>query len=271
MKCNLMTWGVRVLALTIVAELSIAEIRATVIDFEDVALSPGGYENGSRLSHAADGTGSFSSRGAVLNNYYDTTYGPYWEGWSCSQVTNTADRTFSNQYSAVTGGGYGGPTSNYAVAYQGWVAGPPTITFSQPQTVLGAYFTNTTYAYDTLENGNQFAHKFASGDWFKATVTGLDGSGNARSKDFYLADFRSPSSYIVSGWTWVDLTSLGNAVRSVKFELASSDTGDYGINTPTYFAMDNLAVVPEPSTFVLTLIASVAVWAWRWRRKSRWD
>ena len=60
---------------------------ATVIDFEDVPIVSGDYENGANLSG-----GSFASRGATFNNYSDdTTYGPYWEGWACSRVTDTSN------------------------------------------------------------------------------------------------------------------------------------------------------------------------------------
>jgi hypothetical protein len=266
MRCNLKNRWAPMLALAIGAWLSTPKLQAAVVDFDDLALAPGGYENGAHLSHAVDGTGSFSSRGAVLNNYYDTTYGPYWEGWAYSQVASTSDHTFTNQYSAVTGGGYGGSTSNYGVAFQGWAAGPPTIAFSQPETVRGAYFTNTTYTYYVLRDGNQFARQFTAGDWFKLTITGLDGSGGVCGvKEFDLADYQAPNQYIVNDWTWVDLTSLGSAVRSLKFELSSSDTGAYGMNTPGYFAMDNMVLVPEPSAFVLALVAGLAALAWRSR------
>ena len=39
----------------------------------------------------------------------------------------------------------------------------------------------------------------------------------------------------------MDLSSLG-LVKTIEFSVASSDTGDYGINTPTYFAMDNIEI-----------------------------
>ena len=62
--------------------------------------------------------------------------------------------------------------------------------------------------------------------------------------------------YVISQWTTVDLSPLGNAA-SLQFTLASSDTGAFGINTPTYFALDNLALtpVPEPGTLVLIGLA----------------
>jgi hypothetical protein len=59
---------------------------------------------------------------------------------------------------------------------------------------------------------------------------------------FYLADFRfedSTQDYIVDSWQTVDLSSLG-AVRYLDFKLESSDVGQYGMNTPAYFALDNL-------------------------------
>jgi hypothetical protein len=111
--------------------------------------------------------------------------------------------------------------------------------------------------------GDSFAKKFggASGDdadWFKLTIFGMDASNaTTGSVDFYLADYRFADNsldYVVSDWTYVDLSSLGS-VNSLGFSLASSDTGAFGINTPAYFAMDSLAVtaVPEPGHAALFL------------------
>ncbi|MEL7123308.1 MAG: DUF4465 domain-containing protein, partial [Bacteroidota bacterium] len=47
--------------------------------------------------------------------------------------------------------------------------------------------------------------------------------------------------YIVDDWSLVDLTALG-AVDQLEFVLYSTDTGVNGINTPTFFAMDNLII-----------------------------
>jgi hypothetical protein len=75
--------------------------------------------------------------------------------------------------------------------------------------------------------------------------------------DFYLADYRSDEDYIINAWTWVDLTGLG-AVYGLEFSLSSSDNSDYGMNTPAYFAMDNLETVPVPGTFLI--LASGILW-----------
>ena len=60
---------------------------------------------------------------------------------------------------------------------------------------------------------------------------------------FYLADYRfedNSQDYIVSDWEYLDLRSLGD-VDSLSFVLSSSDVGAAGINTPTYFSMDNFS------------------------------
>ncbi len=63
--------------------------------------------------------------------------------------------------------------------------------------------------------------------------------------------------------------------ESLGFGFASSDVGQFGINTPLYFAMDNLTLststaIPEPSSALLALtalgITGLAAAHRRWRR-----
>jgi len=240
-------------------------------DFEDLTLDPNSYWNGS------DGSGGFTSGIARFNNLYDPNYWS-WEGWSYSNRTDTTTRGWGNQYSAIAGGGIafagGGnvvadPNGIYGVGYVGWVA-VPTVTVT-PRVIDGAYVTNTTYAYWSMKEGDAFAKKFGGADgndadWFKLTVTGKDADGNATGTvDFYLADYRFADNgrdYILNEWTWMDLSGLG-AVGSLAFTLSSSDVGGFGMNTPAYFAMDN--VVPEPATVAVLAMAGLAL---RRRRKS---
>ena len=73
------------------------------------------------------------------------------------------------------------------------------------------------------------------------------------SVDFYLADYRyadSSQDYIVNAWEYIDLSSLGS-VDELSFSLSSSDNGSFGMNTPNYFAIDNIGVVPEPSAYAM--------------------
>jgi hypothetical protein len=81
------------------------------------------------------------------------------------------------------------------------------------------------------------------------TVTGLDGGGNPTgSVEWFLADFRFEDAsldFILDEWTFIGLNELG-IVESLSFTMDSSDIGPFGINTPTYFALDDLLLVPEP-------------------------
>jgi hypothetical protein len=74
------------------------------------------------------------------------------------------------------------------------------------------------------------------------TITGKDEAGaETDSVDFMLAD----GTEIVDSWTWVDLSSLGE-VKSIVFSLSSSDTGPFGMNTPSYFAIDGINDPEQP-------------------------
>jgi hypothetical protein len=211
--------------------------RAAVIDFEDLALSAESYWNGS------DGSGAFTSGGATLSNTYNAEWGS-WDGFAYSNLTDTTTEGFAGQYSAVAGGGALN-ADTYVIGYcSAFATSPPTVTFSSAQTVTGAYVTNNTYAYYSMLKGDQFAKQFEEGDWFRLTITGKDASGDVTGTvDFNLAT----GTNILNTWEWVDLRSLGT-VKSLEFSLSSSDTGEYGMNTPAYFAMDFLNPPDEDSS-----------------------
>ena len=214
-----------------------------IANFEDLALGAGSYWNGS------DGSGGFASGSAWFSNNYDTTYGS-WDGFAYSNISNTSAKGWASQYNAITGGGQGG-SANYAVGYIGWTT-PPTMTLDEPTVVSGLYVTNNNYAYYTMLNGGMFgAKKFGDGDWFLLTMTGKDETGAVTGAvNFYLAE----GTDIVNDWEYVNLASLG-VVKSVEFNLSSSDNGAYGMNTPGYFVIDT--VVPEPTTFMLLTFAGI--------------
>ena len=204
--------------------------------------------------------------------YNGITY-TYWDNWACSRKTDVTTGDFTNQFSAIAGTGASGSVQ-YAVGFPSFTTNLCTISLANPGTVQGAFFTNTTYDYLSMLNGYNGTKKFGGDtgtdpDWFKLTITGEDSSGVTHGPvDFYLADFRDPdpqNHYILNQWTWADLSSLGNDVQTLQFKLTSTDNGDFGMNTPGYFAMDDLIVgsVPEPSTFVLLAIAALGLLIWR--------
>ena len=101
------------------------------------------------------------------------------------------------------------------------------------------YVTNTTYVLNSIKVGNGFSEPFAKGDLYKLIVIGMDENGaEAGRKEVVLA---KDDDYALESWEKVDLSSFGK-VLMVYFNLSSTDVGDYGMNTPAYFAFDDVAV-----------------------------
>lgn len=251
--------------MTMVAAVAIAAglASAAVVDLNALSLGSKSYWDGRDLS------GGFSSGGVTFVNTYDTQYRS-WNGFAYSNVNNTTTKGFLNQYAAFTGTGVGG-SGIYAVGYMAtdWMSGNPIscqAVLASPAPLGTVAITNTTYAALTMRDGDDYgyAKKFggASGtdpDWFKLTIIGKDSLGSVTgSVDFYLADYRTDNKYIVDTWQLVDLSSLG-VVKALEFTLSSTDSGMFGINTPTYFALDNLTVVPEPATIGLLVLGAGAL------------
>lgn len=244
----------RVVSLIFILAVSGAASAAMVADFEDLTLAPQSYWNGS------DGSGGFTSGTAWFNNNYDTTYHS-WDGFAYSNIIDTTTSGMGGQYNSIAGSGQGS-SANYAVGYVGW-AQAPAITLNTVGIVGGLYVTNDNYAYYSMLNGDAFAKKFGGStgndpDWFLMSITGKDASGVITGTvDFYLADYRFADNgldYILDTWALVDLSSLG-AIKSIEFTLNSSDVGEWGMNTPAYFAIDT--IVPEPATIVLLTVGGL--------------
>ncbi len=186
-----------------------------------------------------------------------------WDYWYWFGYANETDNTYSSlddQWKNVVGGGYDG-SANYGVAFAAAFNGPCyTTLLTEPQVVPGFYVTNSSYAYDSMTNGDGFAKKFGKGDWFKLTITGYDADDNVTgTKDYYLADLRDEATaYIINDWRFVDLSGLG-AVAKLGFALSSTDNGDYGMNTPAYFCFDNFGakgeeVLPEKNVVFVSSV-----------------
>lgn len=249
--------------------LSLTPLRADVCaTFDEVPLS-GGYWNGSDLS------GGFSSQAVQFRNVYNTNWYS-WAGFACSRVNDTNTAGWGNQYAVISGTGAGG-TGQYAIVYDDGAWGnADAVTLPVACQVKGFHVNNTTYTYLEMRDGGM-TRKFVPGDWFKLTVTGRDADGDITGTcGFYLADLTSSNSadhYIVKDWTWLSLTNLGTQVKTLEFALSSSDNDPmWGMNTPAYFAMDNLTTAESyapaaglpGSTAVAVTSATIVAWATGW-------
>ncbi len=252
--------------------------QASVSNFDDLSLAPNSYWAGTvdpSVPLYEPTLGSFSSGPATFNNQI-TDWGGLtsWTGWAYSNMTDTVTAGYTNQYSAFAGQAYSG--SNFGVAYN-YSSGDATIIFDGPVAAQGFYVTNTTYTALSMLNGDSFAKKFGGAggndaDWLKVSISGWNGSTETGSVDYYLADYRFADNaldYVVNSWQWVDLSSLGS-ISGLKFAITSSDVGQFGMNTPAYFAMDDLTVtaVPLPGAFWL-MVGALAFWTPLSQRKIR--
>jgi hypothetical protein len=248
------------LALALHAGLASTAAAGQAITFEGVGLPPNSYDNN------AGPSGQFVVNSSQFNNSFDSNFGA-WSGWAISSMIDTTTPGFTNQYSAITGSG-ADHSQTYAVAYTFGANADlfnPSGSYinlapgTRPESVQ---VTNTTVAFLSMLNGDaaQFARKFGPGDFFLLDVLGYTGPGGTGTKvgevDFYLANFLGSNSYIINTWQTLDLGPLAGAT-SLQFGLSSSDNGQFGMNTPAYFALDNLvlagAPAPEPGSLVMVI------------------
>lgn len=261
----------RIFTLMSLSICTLCAFGQTAVDFENFGLAADQFLNGS------DGTTSFNTDYFSLPIDYNENYDS-WTGWALSSVTDNETPGYGNQYSAITGAGVDGSLT-YATSYN---FGPNTLEMFSPIggasefSPNGIYITNATFTYFSMLEGDAFAKKFggASGtdpDFLLLTIKGLNKEGQQDSVDFYLADYRfedSNQDYIIDEWTFVDLTKFA-AYENLQFQITSSDVGQFGINTPQYFCIDNvvfdvttstedeafsdLSVYPNPASEILNI------------------
>lgn len=222
-----------------------ASAQTITADFENLILAENSYWN----SGVNTTDTSFVSGDASFHNTND---GWWSKGWAYSNVKDSTTEGYTNQYAAFPESGANN-SSNYAIGRNN--AKVVLLNESKGSLVQGVYITNSTYAALSMQNGDMFAKKFGgvSGDdedFFLLTIKKYyNGVLSTDSINFYLADFRfedNSEDYIVKDWTFVNLESLGVA-DSLAFSLSSSDVGGFGMNTPSYFAIDELITNQQPS------------------------
>lgn len=218
------------------------------ITFESINLSPESFDNGS------SGSGGFSFGNANFSNDYNASWGS-WSGFLISNTTDNTTAGYMNEQSAFTGGGNNSAT--YGIYYSYDNTG--LITFDTPGAILQSMrITNSTFAALSMRDGDFVGKQFGSIYNANGDVDGTNGEDFLKiwiyaynsanqiidSMDYYLADYRFSDNnldYIIDQWELIDLTQLTDqTVFKLSFSFESSDIGAWGINTPTYFALDDI-------------------------------
>ena len=187
-------------------------------------------------------------------------WGLLWNGFTPARVSTTEEQSdwLSHQFQIMTGGGMSGTGTPYMVAFWDNQENETTPVQDRSCRVVydgdlstggklfrptAVYVQNTAYTYYTMANGSPYSKQFTDEDWLMLTAHGVGDDSAERTTDFYLAK----DGKYANDWTLFDLTPLGE-VRWLYFTMSSSDTGQWGMNTPAYFALDCLtltAVLPD--------------------------
>ncbi len=202
--------------------------------------------------------GYYTNTGGTLKGYYYystfqdndklLTFDYYLGNWTGATFagftyTNSTDTKTGNSSAAVSGKGKTG--AMYLVAYPSSYT-PTRFKINDPSkyTIDGCWISNSVYAYNCMTTNNYApASKFKSGSYYKVTATGYtaDGTTSVGTTSIYLAKYASDSDTPSKDWQWFNLGVLANAVY-VQFDVDSSDKGDYGVNTSTYFCLDGITL-----------------------------
>lgn len=211
----------------------------TTITFDDLPLT--GIDT---FYVGSDSAGGFTAEGVTFkNSYAEYPWGFSWGGFGYSNMTDNVTTGFGNQFSAITGAG--AQNSDIYAIY----TNSDTLFFPGAAVFGTVQVTNTTYAYYAVKDGDDgnatpfVKGPFEEGDFFTVTIYGHSSSDElVDSIVVYLADYRSTNTsdhYVLNDWTSINLETLeGSTYLTFKFD--SSDIGAWGMNTPAYFALDNL-------------------------------
>ncbi len=190
---------------------------------------------------------------------YDATYEYYYfSGFFPSKVSTIQETaTMADQWGCMAKGGVAGEGTPFLGAH--WNSSETSsnrscmINNGSYYYASGFYVCNSAYTYYSMQKGDAYAKKFEQGDWLKLVVHGFTPyQTEVIPVEVYLADYRSenPEDWkMINSWEWVDLSSMG-MTSSLYFTMESSDTGDFGMNTPAYFCMDKLTMSTTPVSAV---------------------
>lgn len=248
--------------------LAASHLTAQTVGFEEFQLAsesawvgPVAEDAGTEAPGAFGGTvrtGLFHSGDVGFVNRFNVVWESLDSGFFVSNSTDNTTSGFTNDTSAFPGSGFD-QSDHYAVAF-GYVNGLDPTSVEQLEQlpyldlpahhhVVSARMTNTTYPALSMRHGDDFAKAFGGPskddpDFFRLRVFGTDAGQQVldASVDVYLADFRFEDNtldFILDEWQLVDLAPLSDASR-LYFALDSSDVGAFGMNTPAYFAIDDI-------------------------------
>ncbi len=218
---------------------------SAVISFENATLNADGYWRGDETGTKYESYGS----DAYACNYkeagvsFPVNYIPAWGSWSGYAISNRTATTFANyfidQYNNITGKAKSGKNFCIVQTYG------ESIEFDKAVTVKGFWYTNSAWTVDAILNGDGMTPgKFEASDWFRCVLypTPAEGMGGAR----YELDLAKDGDY-VKEWKYCDLSNVDafKNIKSIAFGFEGTKKNDYGLTTPAYMCIDDIAIEVE--------------------------
>ncbi|MDD5962820.1 MAG: DUF4465 domain-containing protein [bacterium] len=138
--------------------------------------------------------------------------------------------------------------SNFAVHYgyvddKSWSQILQSLYFSdgEERVIESMYVTNTNYFLNSVTYGDDFNEAAKESTWINLVIFGYDSDGKEVGK--ISVPLVATGKQILMKWKRVDLTPLGKVWKiEFNFEASEDQCGSYGLNTPAYFAYDDVVV-----------------------------
>ena len=171
----------------------------------------------------------------------DSYGGMSWEGFTISKVSQDT----ANVFGCVANGGLDGVGIPYVIGYySSWITeslgySSNIILFDQEYYPEYVYICQNSNTMEAITNGGVFnARAFTENDTLSLLISAINSSmEETKSITYYLAVDGEKN----NGWIKVPLTALGQAA-GLSFRMTTTDIGQFGENTPMYFALDGLTV-----------------------------
>ena len=172
--------------------------------------------------------------------------GMSWEGFTLSIVSQDT----ANVLGCVANGGLNGVATPYIIGYYSeWVSSSQgyssnIIEFDQLYYPEYVYICQNSNTHKAIKQGEFNARPFTEQDTLALIIQTLDSTKNPTATTIYYLAIDGTCN---EGWVKVPLTALGQT-SCLSFSMTTTDIGDWGANTPLYFALDGLTINTEMPT-----------------------
>ena len=169
-----------------------------------------------------------------------------WEGFTLSTVSQDTACVFG----CVANGGLTGVGTPYVIGYYSeWVSASQgyssnIIDFNGEYYPEYVYICQNSNTMEGITNGVFNSRPFTQTDTLTLTIQALDSNMQPTATILYYLAVDGQKN---NGWVKVPLIALGKT-SCLSFSMQTTDIGDFGSNTPLYFALDGLTINTEVPT-----------------------